>query len=51
MILNTPGNWIPTPILTGAGTTLSNAHYQSLVYSNNEVSIGLLYNLGDFSHL
>lgn len=34
--------------IDGAGTTLSDAHYQSLVYSNNEVSIGLLYNLGDF---
>lgn len=31
-----------------AGTTLDDAHYQSLVCSNNEVSIGLLYNLGDF---
>lgn len=34
--------------ISGAGTTLDNAHYQSLVYSNNDVSIGLLYNLGDF---
>ena len=30
------------------GTTLSNAHYQSLVWSNNEVSIAMLYNLGNF---
>lgn len=34
--------------IAGAGTTLDDAHYQSLVWSNNEVSIGLLYNLGDF---
>ncbi len=34
--------------ISGAGTTLDQAHYQSLVHSNNEVSIGMLYNLGDF---
>lgn len=34
--------------IAGAGTTLDDAHYQSLVWSNNEVSIGMLYNLGDF---
>lgn len=34
--------------ISGAGMTLDSAHYQSLVYSNNDVSIGLLYNLGDF---
>ena len=30
------------------GMTLSQAHYQSLVWSNNEVSIAMLYNLGNF---
>ena len=30
------------------GTTLANAHYQSLVWSNNEISIDMLYNLGNF---
>lgn len=34
--------------ISRAGTTLDQIHYQSLVYSNNEVSIGLLYNLGQF---
>ena len=34
--------------IAGAGTTLDDAHYQSLVWSNNEVSIGMRYNLGDF---
>lgn len=29
-------------------TTLADAHYQSLVWSNNDVSIDMLYNLGDF---
>lgn len=38
----------PDAYIAGAGVTLDQAHYQSLVYSNNEVSIGLLYNLGDF---
>ena len=35
--------------IPGAGTTLDNAHYQSLVRSNDDISIGLLYNLGDFT--
>jgi len=30
------------------GTTLDKAHYESLVNSNNEMSIGLLYSLGEF---
>lgn len=30
------------------GMTLSDAHYQSLVWSNNDVSIDMLYNLGNF---
>ena len=34
--------------ISRAGTTLDNAHYESLVWSNNEVSIGMLYNLGEF---
>ena len=42
------GELDPDAYIAGAGTTLSDAHYQSLVWSNNEVSIGLLYNLGDF---
>ena len=31
-----------------AGTTLDVAHRESLVHSDNDLSIGLLYNLGDF---
>ena len=34
--------------ISRAGTTLDKAHYESLVNSNNEISIGLLYNLGQF---
>lgn len=30
------------------GMSLSQAHYQSLVWSNNDVSIAMLYNLGNF---
>jgi hypothetical protein len=30
------------------GTTLDKAHYESLVNSNNDMSIGLLYSLGEF---
>ena len=46
--LERSGELDPDAYIAGAGTTLSDAHYQSLVWSNNEVSIGLLYNLGDF---
>lgn len=46
--LERQGEIDPDAWIEGAGTTLSDAHYQSLVYSNNDVSIGLLYNLGDF---
>lgn len=46
--LERSGEIDPDAWIDGAGTTLSDAHYQSLVHSNNEVSIGLLYNLGDF---
>ena len=38
----------PTAYLSRIGTTLDDAHYQSLVESNNEISIGMLYNLGEF---
>ena len=31
-----------------SGTPLSTCHYQSLVHSNNEMSINMLYNLGNF---
>ena len=34
--------------IPGAGTTLDNCHRMSLVDSNNEVSIAMLYNLGSF---
>ncbi len=30
------------------GVSLADCHYQSLVWSNNDVSIDMLYNLGDF---
>lgn len=34
--------------ISRAGMTLDQIHYESLVNSNNEVSIGILYNLGQF---
>lgn len=34
--------------ISRVGGTLKDAHYQSLVHSNNEMSIGMLYNLGEF---
>lgn len=34
--------------ISRAGMTLDKIHYESLVNSNNDVSIGLLYNLGEF---
>ncbi|MBP3634520.1 MAG: serine hydrolase [Oscillospiraceae bacterium] len=34
--------------ISRVGGTLEQAHEQSLVYSNNEMSIGMLYNLGEF---
>jgi len=34
--------------ISRVGGTLAEAHYQSLVHSDNEMSIGLLYNLGEF---
>lgn len=38
---------ISSATMIGA-TTLADAHYQSLVWSNNDVSIDMLYNLGNF---
>ena len=38
----------PDAYISRAGTTLDQAHYQSLVHSDNDVSIGMLYNLGEF---
>jgi len=38
----------PDAYISRAGTTLDNAHYESMVWSNNEMSIGMLYNLGEF---
>ena len=34
--------------IPNSGTTLDQCHYQSLVWSNNEVSLAMLYNLGTF---
>ena len=34
--------------ISRAGTTLDNAHYETLVWSNNDMAIGMLYNLGQF---
>lgn len=42
------GELEPDVFISRAGTTLDVAHRESLVDSNNEFSIGLLYNLGDF---
>lgn len=38
----------PDAYIGRIGTTLDRAHYESLVNSNNEISIGMLYNLGEF---
>lgn len=38
----------PDAYFSRVGTTLDKAHYESLVNSNNEMSIGLLYSLGEF---
>jgi len=38
----------PDVYISRVGATLKEAHYQSLVHSNNEMSIGMLYNLGEF---
>lgn len=38
----------PNTVIPRAGQALSSCHQQSLVWSNNDVSIGMLYNLGDF---
>lgn len=42
------GETDPNVYISRVGATLKEAHYQSLVYSNNEMSIGMLYNLGEF---
>ena len=46
--LEQAGELEPDAYLDRAGTTLDTAHRLSLVESNNEVSIGMLYSLGDF---
>jgi len=38
----------PDAIVSRIGIPLNEAHYKSLVLSDNEVSIGMLYNLGEF---
>jgi len=38
----------PEVYISRVGATLKEAHYQSLVHSNNDMSIGMLYNLGQF---
>lgn len=38
----------PDAYISRVGAPLNEAHYQSLVWSNNEMSIGMLYNLGEF---
>lgn len=38
----------PDAYFSRVGTTLDKAHYESLVNSNNDMSIGLLYSLGEF---
>ena len=38
----------PDVYISRVGATLKEAHYQSLVHSNNDMSIGMLYNLGQF---
>ena len=42
------GTMAPDVYISRVGGTLDEAHYQSLVYSNNDMSIGMLYNLGEF---
>ena len=42
------GTMAPDVYISRVGATLDVAHEQSLVYSNNEMSIGMLYNLGEF---
>lgn len=42
------GTMAPDAYISRAGAKLSTVHEQSLVHSNNEMSIGLLYNLGEF---
>ncbi len=44
--LEAAGDVSPQTVI--GGVTLADAHYQSLVWSNNDVSIDMLYNLGTF---
>ena len=42
------GTIAPDVYISRVGGTLAEAHYQSLVHSNNDMSLGMLYNLGEF---
>ncbi|MBQ7566290.1 MAG: serine hydrolase [Oscillospiraceae bacterium] len=46
--LEQAGEISPDAYIPNSGTTLRNCHRMSLVDSNNDVSIAMLYNLGDF---
>lgn len=46
--LEQAGTIAPDAYISRVGATLQEAHYQSLVHSNNPMSIGMLYNLGEF---
>ena len=46
--LEQAGEIAPDAYIPNSGTTLANCHRMSLVDSNNEVSIAMLYNLGNF---
>lgn len=46
--LEQAGELAPDAYIPDSGTTLANCHRMSLVDSNNEVSIAMLYNLGNF---
>lgn len=46
--LEQEGTMAPDAYISRAGAALNIAHEHSLVYSDNDMSIGLLYNLGEF---
>ncbi len=46
--LELAGELAPDAYIPEAGTTLEVAHRESLVHSNNDMSIGMLYHLGNF---
>lgn len=46
--LEQAGTIAPDAYISRVGGTLNEAHYQSLVNSDNAMSIGMLYNLGEF---